>query len=78
MAMNIAQSLQDGFDLYYPEGPSDLEYTRFYANLAVRALFYADGQGVLTDAVLAQLIRQSQAAEKQIAKKEAEEQDADD
>jgi hypothetical protein len=68
----ISKQLQEAFDAYYPDGPTDLEYLRFYANLALRALFYADGQGVLNSEVLSKLLDQAYGAEQNL-KKEAEE-----
>lgn len=73
----VAQHLQKAFDAYYPDGPTDQEYLRFYANLAIRTLFYADGQGVLNDEVLSKLIDQSYAAEQNLKKEEEEEEDVD-
>lgn len=76
--MNITEQLQKGFDAYYPDGPTDLEYLRFYANLAVRALYYADGQGVLNEDVLSALLDKSYGAEQRIKKEQEEENNAND
>lgn len=67
MDFQVTEELQAFLDKKYPEGITDLEATRFYANLAVRALFYGKAQGVVNSEVLDHLMRQAFQAERKAA-----------